>query len=276
MKFTLNRFAIGMSVAWLLLLSGSAVMSQWLPVADPDQMDLFRRNVSPNAIHWLGTDTLGRDLLARVISGAKISLTVGLLTPSIGMLLGVALGVAAGYFRGLTDVLTRFCIDTLLAFPGLVLALIIPVYWGRSVWTITVTLGILSIPVFARVSRKLAAELKAKAYVQASQALGMSELQIIMLHVLPGMARSIWTLWLLVMSIAIVAEGGLSFLGLGIPPPQPSWGSMIAFGRDQLEAYPGLSLIPALVLFLTVSAVNCLAEKLNSDTEIRFYTLSKP
>jgi peptide/nickel transport system permease protein len=248
------------AAAWLITIALLAVAAPWLAIADPARIDLAARNAPPGAEHWLGTDALGRDLLARVLYGARVSLLVGLAAPAIGLALGGAIGLYAGFRRGWLDAVVGVLVDALLAFPALILALIVSVYVGRGVVSMIATLAVLSVPACARVARSAALAISRLEYVQAARASGASEARILWRHVLPNALPTLATFGLLLIALMIVVEGALGFLGLGVAPPAPSWGAMIAEGRAQLEDAPQLCLVPAAALFATVLSLNVLGE----------------
>jgi peptide/nickel transport system permease protein len=213
-------------------------------------------------IYWLGTDAMGRDMLARIIVGARVSLTVGIASSLIGLVIGGLLGMVAGYFRGWTDSIIIGCMDVILAFPGLVLLLAVGFYCGTSLGTLVPSLGFLSVPAFCRVSRAATLQLAGREFVLAAKMIGCSNSTILAREILPNVAIPLCVYGLIIMALMIVVEGVLSFLGLSVPPPAPSWGGMIAAGREVLGEAPHVCLIPAIVLFLTVLSLNILGDTL--------------
>jgi peptide/nickel transport system permease protein len=250
------------AAAWLAVTIGCALAADWLPLTDPAQIDLLARGAGPHAAHWLGTDGLGRDMLARLVHGARTSLAVGLGATLTGLLAGGLLGLAAGYRRGRLDRAAAIMTDTLLAFPALLLALTVVAVLGQATATLVLALGVACIPAFARVARAQALSLREREFVEAARAGGAGEWRILWRHVLPNALPSVATFALVVLAVLIMAEGALSFLGLGVPPPVPSWGGMIAEGRAYLEDSPHVALLPIAVLAATVWAVNVVAERL--------------
>ncbi|WP_199737991.1 ABC transporter permease [Falsigemmobacter faecalis] len=245
------------SLAWLALVTLAAVFADVLGLAAPDQSDWMALKAPPGTGgHLLGTDPLGRDVLSRVIHGARVSLTVGITAPVIGVGLGLILGLAAGYYRGWIDEVIGIVIDSWLAIPGLVILLLFSVLYGGSLFMVCLSLGLLFIPSAARITRAATLSCTGREYVLAARALGASDFRIITREVFPNI---IWPLLAFVMidiPIAIVVEGSLSFLGLSVQAPTPSWGGMISEGREYLEAAPHISLIPTAVMFLTVLSFN--------------------
>jgi peptide/nickel transport system permease protein len=235
----------------------------------PTDMDMLDRRAAPNLVHWLGTDALGRDELARLLYGARTSLIVGLCAPMIGIAIGGALGILSGYFRGRFETLVVGSMDVLLAFPPLVFALAVVAYLGQSVFNLTCILGVLGIPAFMRVARAATLSLSEREFVVAARALGASHARILLHELLPNVLLPLLAFFLLGVAVTIVVEGALSFLGLGVPPPSPSWGSMIGEGRESLETAPRLSFIPAVALFLTVLSFNLVGDSLRALTDPR-------
>jgi peptide/nickel transport system permease protein len=261
------------AVAWIVLIGLAAALAGFLPIPSPTDMDLLARRAPPGAEHLLGTDQLGRDELSRLIYGARISLTVGLLAPVIGVIAGGCLGMLAGYFRGRLETLTVGVVDVLLAFPPLVFALAVTAYLGQSILNLTLVIGILGIPAFTRVARAVTLTLSEREFVTAARALGATHTRILLRELLPNVALPLLAFFLLGVAVTIVVEGALSFLGLGVPPPAPSWGSMIGEGRESLDLAPWLAFLPAGFMFLTVLAFNVVGDTLRALTDPRPGTL---
>jgi peptide/nickel transport system permease protein len=258
-----------MAVGWLVLVFVVAALANLLPLPSPTDMDMLERRAPPSAAHWLGTDGLGRDELARLIHGAQISLVVGLCAPIIGLVLGGALGMLSGYFRGRFGTLVVGSMDVLLAFPPLILVLAIIAFLGQSIFNLTCILGVLGIPAFMRVARATTLTLSRREFVIAAQALGASHARILLRELLPNVFLPLFAFFLLGVAVTIVVEGSLSFLGLGVPPPISSWGSMIGEGRESLEIAPRLAFLPAIAMFLTVLAFNLIGDTLRALTDPR-------
>jgi peptide/nickel transport system permease protein len=257
------------AAAWIAIVVLAAMLANFLPIQNPTEMDMLARRMPPDAQHWLGTDGLGRDMLSRLVFGARTSLTVGLLSPLIGLFFGAALGMLAGYFRGRFEALAMGGMDVLLAFPPLVLVLAITAYLGQSVLNLSMTIGFLSIPPFARVARAATLTLAQREFVTAARALGATHARILLRELLPNVLLPLVAFFLLAVAVTIVVEGALSFLGLGVPPPMPSWGSMIGEGRESLDIAPWLAFLPAGVLFVTVLAFNLVGDGLRAITDPR-------
>ena len=262
-----------LAAAWIGAIVLAAALANLLPLPSPTDMDMLERRSPPSAAHWLGTDRLGRDMLARLIHGARISLTVGVLAPLIGLLIGGALGILAGYFRGVLETVVVGAVDVLLAFPPLVLALAVTAYLGQTIANLTYIIGILSIPAFTRVARAATLSIAKREFILAARAMGATELRILVRELLPNVVLPLLAFFLLAVAVTIVVEGALSFLGLGVPPPAPSWGSMIGEGRESLETAPRIAFLPAAAMFLTVLAFNVVGDTLRVVTDPRQATL---
>lgn len=274
-------------VFWLAALTVAAATAGWWAVPAFDLMDWNNLQAAPGTptanavfqntdglekqeyVYWLGTDTMGRDVVSRVIYGARISLAVGLVSPTIGFFLGGILGCLAGYFRGRLEAVIVAVMDVILAFPSLVLLLAITFYLGPSLGNLIIALGFLTIPAFSRVARARTLSLRDLEFVQAARLTGAGDLTILVHEIVPNVIIPMAAYGLLVVSFMIMAEGALSFLGLGVPPPTPSWGGMIAEGREVLEEAPHVSMIPAGVMFLTVISFNMIGDGLRSLAENR-------
>ncbi|WP_063695584.1 ABC transporter permease [Bradyrhizobium embrapense] len=257
------------AIGWTVLVFAVAIFADLLPLPSPTDMDMLERRAPISAEHWLGTDGLGRDELARLIYGARISLIVGLCAPMIGVTIGGALGILAGYFRGRFESFVVGSMDVLLAFPPLILALAVTAYLGQSIFNLTCILGVLGIPAFMRVARAATLTLARREFVIAAQALGATHAHILLRELLPNVLLPLIAFFLLGVAVTIVVEGSLSFLGLGVPPPISSWGSMIGEGRESLDVAPRLAFIPAIAMFLTVLSFNLIGDTMRALTDPR-------
>lgn len=255
------------AVAWIVAVLGAALLAPWLGLPSPTDMDMLATRAGPSARHWLGTDGFGRDVASRLVFGARTSLTVGLIAPLIGLFVGGAAGMLAGYFRGRFDTLVVGGVDVLLAFPPLVLALAVTAYLGQSLLNMTLILGILGIPAFTRVARATTLVFAQREFVTAARALGATHARILLHELLPNVMLPLAAFLLVAIAVTIVVEGSLSFLGLGVPPPSPSWGSMIGEGRESLETAAWLAFTPAAVMFATVLAFNLVGDILRAMTD---------
>jgi peptide/nickel transport system permease protein len=259
-----------LALAWLALVVIVALTASWLPLPEPDRQDLVNRLAPPLTDgHPLGTDGLGRDILARLAFGARVSLIISVAAVSIGMLLGGTLGLAVGYFRGWLDGVVMWAINVILAFPGLVLLLGLVAYVGQSLMAITLVVGFLSVPVYARVARATTLAASQREYVLAARVLGATNGRIMFREILPNVALPVAAFGLVALGVVIVLEGSLAFLGLSVQAPDPTWGSMIAEGRQHLSSTTHLALIPSMAMFLTVLAVNFVGDVLRSRFDVQ-------
>ena len=225
----------------------------------------------PGDPHWLGTDGYGRDILSRIIWGSRISLTVGVVAVAIGATLGILVGLVAGFFGGGVDNLLMRIIDILLVLPTILLALVIVAMLGPGVFNLMIAVGIANAPRFARVIRAEVLAVKQMVFVNAASALGASSIRLMARHILPNTLASILVLSTLRIAQAITTEASLSFLGLGVPPPTPTWGSMIADGRIYLRTSPWVAIIPGIMIMLIVMAFNLFGDGLRDllDPKLR-------
>ena len=257
------------AVVWIVLVFALAILAQLLPLQSPVDMDMLERRAAFSGEHWLGTDGLGRDELARLVYGARVSLTVGLCAPMIGLVIGGALGMLAGYFRGRFETLVVGSMDVLLAFPPLIFALAVVAYLGQSIANLTFIPGLLGFPAFMRVSRAATLTLARREFVIAAEALGASHARILLRELRPNGLMPLLAFFLLGGAVTIVGEGSLSFLGRGVPPPMASGGSRIGEGRESLEVAPRLAFLPAFAMFITVLAFNLVGDTLRAITDPR-------
>lgn len=271
-SFRKNRLAVsGLSLMILLYLVTliTPLLAPYDPIAQENIIET--RYLSPSADHLMGTDRFGRDVFTRVLYGARISLTIGFIAVGIGLLVGILIGATAGYFgRWIDRVLMRFT-DTMLAFPRLVLLILVIALFEPSIWLVITVLGLTGWMGIARIVRGEVLSLKEREFVQAARALGMSDLRIITRHILPGTLAPIIVFATLGIGNTILLEAGLSFLGLGVQPPTPSWGNMISQGRDALINAWWIATFPGLAIVFTVMAFNFLGDGLRDalDPKLR-------
>jgi peptide/nickel transport system permease protein len=259
-----------LAVGWLVVLVLLAVLAPVLPFVDsPKEFfpDAFR--TSPSAEHWFGGDAIGRDLFARVVYGARVSLTVGVAAIAIGLAVGGTLGLIAGYFRGTIDTVITSVANILLAFPALILALALVSFMGQNLRNVILALAILSIPRLIRITRAATLTFSQREFVMASRTLGASHWRVITREVLPNVVPPMLSFSLLAIAVVIVAEGALSFLGLSVEAPTASWGGIINEGRDLLDEAPHISLIPCGVMFVTLLSLNYVGDKLRAAWDVR-------
>jgi peptide/nickel transport system permease protein len=253
-------------------LVGAAALAPWLAPADPTEQALERMLEPPGRAHLLGTDDLGRDVLSRLLHGARISLAVGVLSVGLSLAVGVGLGLVAGYRGGVVDEVLMRIMDGLLAFPALVLALAITAALGPSLRNAMLAIGIVGIPGFARLVRGQVLSLRALEFVEAARAAGSGDARIVLRHIVPGTLAPVIVHGSLRVAFAVLAEAGLSFLGLGTQPPTPSWGAMLSAGREYLEMAPWLALAPGAAIFVTTLAFNLLGDGLRDALDPRLRT----
>ena len=270
-----KKLEIGLSlaIAWLAAVIGLAVLAPYVGIQNPDEGDLLNILSLPTAEHWLGTDSLGRDTLARAVYGAQVSLIVALGSVTIGLAFGGALGLTAGYFGRLSDRLIMGVMTVLLCFPGIILAIALVSSLGPSVGNVTFAIGVIFIPAFARIARANTLSLRNREFVLASQALGARTPRILIREILPNLMPALLSYAVVMLGVAILAEAALGFLGLSVRPPQPSWGGMVAAERGNLAEAPHAVFIPAAVMFLTVLAINVLGEATRRLFDIRAQSL---
>lgn len=257
-----NRARFGIAVVVIMALA--ALAAPLVATQDPLRIDLTNFLQKPSAEHWLGTDVQGRDIWARLVFGARVSLTVGLISQGIALMLGVTLGLLAGYYGRWVDELVMRLADVTLAFPTLLLLIAMVAAFQPSMLVVFATIGVVGWAGMARLVRGQVLVVRQLEYVQAIRALGAKDMRVILGHVLPNVIAPVVIAATLGVAGAIMAEAALSFLGLGVPPPTPSWGSMIADGRDldQLRRAPWTSVFPGVAIGLAVLGFNLLGDAL--------------
>lgn len=240
----------------------AAAVGQIAPPADPIRPDFLARLEPPSSAHPFGTDQFGRDVLARVLAGAGVSLFVALATVAVALALGTVLGALAGFHGGLVDKAVSIVTDTLMAFPGLLLALAIMAVIGPGIGGLILALGLAFAPSFIRVTRALVLSLRETEFAEASRALGNGSGYTLARHILPNCVSSLTVLATTVAALALLAESALSFLGLGVQPPAPSWGGMLADGRGLMNQAPWLVVFPGLAIFVALLGINLAGDAL--------------
>lgn len=264
--FLKNRLSvIGLLLA--LLLVPIAILAPLLAPHDPIDQDFSHRLKPAESAHPLGTDFLGRDVLSRMIYGARVSLLVGVVSVLLGMGVGTMLGIIAGYKGRKIENFIMRGVDILMSFPDEVLGIMIMVVIGSGLSNLIIVIGILLIPRFARLTHAPALSLRDREYVQAARAIGMNDLRIIVRHVLPNVLGEVSVMGALWIGLAIRLEANLSFLGLGVSPPTPTWGNMIREGINHLTNAPWLSVFPGLAILVAVLAFNMLGDGLRDVTD---------
>ena len=268
--FKNNKTAIVGAVMALVVVF-IAVFAFLISPYDPLDQDVFHRLTPLERSHPMGTDEYGRDVLSRIIWGTQISLMVGFFSVLLGMIIGTAMGVVAGYTGGKTDAIIMRMVDVLLSFPTLITAIMVAAILGSGLDKLIITIGIVFAPRFARLAYGPTLAVKEMEYVSSAKVIGASNFRIIIWHVLPNIFGDIMVAGTLWMGTAIMTEASLSFLGLGVSPPTPTWGNMIRSGIDVLANAPWLSLFPGLSILITVLAFNMIGDGLRdiADPKLR-------
>lgn len=260
-RFARNKLAL-VGAGFIAVLLACAVLAPVLSPHDPTAMHPSQRLASPGTSFLLGSDEMGRDVLSRLIYGARISLQVSLLAVGIALAIGTALGLLAGFYAGLVDNAIMRLMDVIFAFPDILLAIAIMAVLGSSLRNVMIAIGIVYIPIFARTTRAMVLAVKEQPYVEAARSLGVSDLRLIARHILPNVAAPVLVQATLLLGFAIVVEAALSFLGLGTQPPNPSWGIMLSDGRGFMEIAPWLAVFPGVAVFLAVLSFNIVGDAL--------------
>ncbi|MCT7378000.1 ABC transporter permease [Chelativorans salis] len=246
-----------------------AVLAPVIAPYDPLDQNILFRLKPPSAEHWLGTDFYGRDTLSRILWGARISLTIGLLAIGSAMVIGTLIGMVAGYFGGRTDIIVMQVMDVLLAFPSLILGLIVVAMMGPSVANLVIAIALTAVPPFARIARAPTIAVKNREFIEAGRALGYSDLRLMFGHILPNIAPEILVMGSLWLATAIRVEASLAFIGLGVSPPTATWGGMIREGFENILDSFWLALFPSLAILIVVFALNLLGDGLRDAIDPR-------
>jgi len=264
----MNRsLAIGLAIT--LLVSGMALLSfVWTPY-DATAIDIAAKLQGPSAAHWLGTDHFGRDILSMIMVGSRNSIAVALVAVGIGTGIGIPLGLLAAMHGGWPDEMLMRFNDLVFAFPALITAIMITAVFGPGAFNAIVAIGIFNIPVFARVARGAALSVWSRQFILAARALGKSENRIVTDHVLPNIADLLIVQATIQFALGILAEAGLSYLGLGAPPPDPSWGRMLFEAQTMIGIAPHMALFPGLAIVVTVLGLNLLGDGLRDALDPR-------
>ena len=258
-------FALGMIVIFV----AAAVLAPLISPYNPELQTWTAVRKAPSALHWFGTDDVGRDVLARVIFGARASLLAGVISVAIAMLVGVPVGLVSGYLGGFVDALFSRITDALLACPFLILAIAFAAFLGPSLGNAMIAIGITTTPIFIRLTRGQVMAVKVEDYVEAARAVGNPHWRIALVHILPNILPALLVQATLSIAAAIIAEAALSFLGLGQQPPAPSWGSMLNSAQRFLVNAPWMAVWPGLAIFLTVLSFNLLGDGLRDALDPR-------
>lgn len=249
-----------------------AIFAPQVAPRDPLRISLRHVLQPPSIENLLGTDELGRDMLSRIIYGSRISLTIGVIAVAIGVLVGVPAGAIAGYYGGKADLVVQRIMDILLAVPGILLAIVVIAALGVGLFNTMIAIGIVSIPVYARLVRSLVLSIKEQEYISAARALGTGDLRIIFRHAMPNCLGPLIVLSTLQIATAVLAAAGLGFLGLGAQPPTPEWGTMLSGGRLYLRTAHHLATFPGLAIVLIVLGFNLLGDGLRDALDPKLKT----
>jgi len=256
---------VGLGIVLFFVLVG--IFAPVIATHDPLDVVIPRRLQAPSSEHFLGTDDLGRDMFSRIVFGARVSLVIGVSAVSMGASVGITLGILAGYFGGKVDTLIMRLVDVLLAFPGILLGLVVVTIMGASMTGVIITVAIMNISTFARITRGSTLGVKKLEYIDAIRAVGAGDFRIIFVHILPNILSPLIVQATLNVGTAIVAAAILSFLGVGIPAPTPEWGAMVDRGRAHLILHPHLIYYPGLAIFMFVVGVNMFGDGLRDYLE---------
>ncbi|TCR82407.1 ABC transporter permease [Rhizobium sp. BK376] len=246
-----------------------AIFAPMIAPFDPNASNWLAIRQAPSAVHWFGTDDLGRDILSRVIFGARASLLVGIVSVAIAIVIGVPLGLISGYFGGWVDVAISRCTDALLSCPFLVLAIAFAAFLGASLQNAMIAIGISAMPIFVRLTRGQVMTVKTEDYIAAARLLGLSNTKIMAVYVLPNILAPVVVQSTITMATAVLAEASLAFLGLGQRPPAPSWGTMLDVARQFLTQAPWMPIWPGVAIILLVMGFNLLGDGLNDALDPR-------
>ena len=267
-KFLGNKSAMtgAVIVVFFVLL---ALLAPWIAPFDPIKANFLAVRKAPSALYWLGTDELGRDILSRMIWGARSSLLAGCISVMIAILIGVPLGLIAGYWQGIWDGVISRVIEALLACPFLILAIALGAFLGPSLGNAMIAIGLSAMPIFARLTRGQVIAIRNEEYIDGARAIGLPDRWIVLRYVLPNVMSPILVQATLAIASAIITEASLSFLGLGQQPPNPSWGAMLNTAKGFLEQAPWMSVFPGLAIFLIVQGFNLLGDGLRDALDPR-------
>ncbi len=267
-RFYENKMALAGAIVVLSFFLVS-LLAPWISPCDPNDINLGKMLLPPSADHLFGTDQLGRDVLSRMIWGARISLKVGFVATGIAVLIGAIMGAISGFYGGWVDALIMRLVDIVLCFPTFFLILAVVAFLEPSIWNIMIIIGLTGWMGIARLVRADFISLKERDFVQAARTIGASDFRIIFIHILPNALASVLVTATLGVAGAILTESALSFLGIGVQPPTPSWGNILTAGKDNIDIAWWLSLYPGLAILITVLGYNLLGEGIRDTMDPR-------
>lgn len=264
--FRRNKTAVIGSVIALIVII-IAISAPWISPYDPLEHNVFYRLTEPEWSHFLGTDSFGRDVFSRVLHGARVSLMVGIFSVLLGALAGTVMGILAGFKGGMIENVIMRGVDVLMSFPTLIMGLMVMAILGSGLVKLIFAIGVVMTPRFARVAHGPTLSIKEKDFVDAARSLGVSDFRIFLRHILPNIFGEILVMGTLWTATAIRIEANLSFIGLGVSPPTPTWGNMIRNGVDHLTNAPWLSVFPGLAILITVLSFNMMGDGIRDVTD---------
>ena len=268
-RFRQQRVALVAALLVLLLVFAALLAPYLVPFDAENYFDYDRLNEGPSLIHWLGVDSLGRDIFSRILMGTRISLAAGVFSVLVGGLIGTLLGLLAGYYEGWWDRITMRICDVLFAFPGILLAIGVVAIMGSGMANVIIAVAVFSIPAFARLVRGNTLVLKQQTFIESARSMGASDATILFSHILPATVSSIVVYFTMRIGVSIISAASLSFLGLGAQPPTPEWGAMLNEARADMVIAPHVAIFPSLAIFLTVLAFNLLGDGLRDALDPR-------
>lgn len=263
-----NRMAmIGLAILFIFLIT--SIFAPYLTPHDPVKLDLINAVQPPSSENLMGTDWQGRDVFSRILHGGRISLAIGFITVIIGLGVGIPVGTLSGYFGGKLDLFVQRLIDIMLAFPGILLAIVVVAILGVGVEQVMIAVGISTIPIYTRLVRGSVLSVKEEGYITAAKGLGIGDARIVVRHILPNCLGPIIVMSTFRIATSILWAAGLGFLGLGAQPPDPEWGAMLSRGREYMRAAPYLTTFPGMAIFLLVLGFNLIGDGLRDALDPR-------
>ncbi len=273
MQRLIRRKVVLLAIFVLLVMAFCAIFAPWLTPYSPMRMDVVHRLAPPSAAHWLGSDDFGRDVLSRCMYGARLSLSVAAMVVVVSVCCGTLMGLVSGYVRRLDGLLMRVT-DALMAFPDILLAIALMAALGASVYDVVIALGTVYTPRVARVARGATLVLRELQFVEAAEALGAGDGRVMLRHLLPNLISPLLVQGTFIFAFSILTEAGLSFLGAGVPPTNPTWGNMIASAQQYMDQAPWLIFAPGLCIALTVLSLQMLGDGLRDALDPRLRRLT--